>query len=264
MAKKKAKSGNPIKVYRVHFRGTEDGSQEYDDNNYFDVGVGGYDLPGVHAKKEKAEAECAYLNADYRAMSDAVCAFAGAGTPFFEYSGDDDAGTGFDYAARLTLPWPQLWDKCLDLGIDPPTYEEDASGNKTRPDTDPQLEELQTWWDDQINGSERVEELDAELAPYLNLPVPYEVREETISDSDRAELAKAFAADAGVADNKRLQITLLDQNNNHVATYSGKANEMIAKANEFLILHGTEQKAAGTIQFSYPAKKAKRTKPEKE
>lgn len=257
MVKKKKIDGETT-VYKVRFVGTLNGEWEYDDDGgTYEQGSAPYELSDVYATQAAAEKACAELNNDYESMSAAVNAYDNEDTPFFAGDGDYDAR---NYSDRVALPWPQLWDKCLDLGIDPPIFTEDpVTKLKTRPEEEPDTDALASWWSDEVSGNDEVE---LELMKYITLPVLYEVFTQKIDAASRAELAKAFAANAGVPDSKRLQITLRDQNGNHVATYSGKAGEMIAKANEFLILHGTVQKDNGTVEFG-PIQKRTEPRPKR-
>lgn len=256
MAKRKKKDGS-VTVYRIRFQGTLTGDFEYDDDGgSYEVGQDPYDFPAVYATKSAAEEACKKYNDDYEQMTADVNAWEHEDTPFFRCDSVPD-----EYEARVRLPWPLLWDKCLDLEIEPPYYKENAETKvKERPEEEPDLDQLAEWWTEHVDNGPRAEELKEALMPYIKLPELYEVFEQTIDAGSRKQLAIAFAADAGVADSKKLSVTLLDAAGNAVETFSGKASEAIAKANEFLVAHGVTQKAHGTIQFGPPVRAGRKQK----
>lgn len=252
--KKKAKNG-ALTVYRIRYRGTLTGEFEYnDDGGSYELGSQPFELSEVYATKAAAEAECKKYNNDYELIAAESNAWEYEDTPFFRCDGVDD-----DYAARVRLPWPQLWDKCLDLDIEPPTYAINTeTGAQERDDAEPDLDQLGTWWQEHVDNGPRADELKDKLLPYIILPELFEVYPHKIDAKSRAQLAIAFAANAGVADSKKLSVTLLDAHEVVVETFSGSAAEAIAKVNEFLVAHGVTQKTTGSVRFGpVPAKRGK-------
>lgn len=196
-----------VTVYKIMFTGTETRMA------WGEEGEPPYTFDEVYADRADAERRCADLNGDVDEMMHDARVPEEFG-PFSDFSG---ANLKQMYSRIVRLPWPQLWDKCKDLGIRPPLYdEEDEDGEHQEcPGDEPDIEELQNWWVDSVAlvsrlrldestgayinpvDNPRYGELRDELMKYMNLPVLYAVTEETISAAQRAEMQKAFAKVGG-------------------------------------------------------------------
>lgn len=258
---------NTVTVYRVQFVGTADGTQGYDDNNYYEIGNDAYDLPEVYANKKEADEACAKLNRDFEKMSHDVGADEYENTPFFKYESELEPEWG--YEDRFTIPWFALWDKCIELDIDPPAFEEDENGNKTRPEEPPDSDAIREWWWNNvanmpeethphgyINGTwvqptenPRKQELTDALMPFIKLPVLYQVVEHQISKSTREGIIRSFAGNVGVTVGSKIAVSLHTADGTMVERFAGDATNALVKVNEFLLMHGVGQRASGRIDF---------------